>query len=394
MDEEIKIGDDLDVEINNKPAEKKVTRLEEEIKIEEESRKLNKDNIKNFEKSQKPKKSLKKKVIAWCLGASIFIGAAVGAAFGIKNKIDDNKYGNGRYAREIQTRYEQVDKNLHSRLYDVSPSYFFSREFNVNYLRFDEKEQGADLKIFAYEEHHTGGGNLIQSQLCYTFNVLQEYYESLVNAEEGNNMLAYLDALNKVVETMKFDNYTENDPLYFIYDKYEKIETRNYDKLNDLLNLDFENDNIVRQIGFLPYHIEVSNRIDDEETGITTYTYKLSGISYCETKTESKDKIKKNDNLLIASNYDKNHVKTYLRDIEFTSTLETSGLDYVMKSRMFGDFLMYLDGVKTKDDIQVKTTYFQETNIFEEYMKMKETKNFNYQKPANLNIDEYINSTK
>lgn len=394
MDEEIKIGDDLDVEINNKPAEKKVTRLEEEIKIEEESRKLNKDNIKNFEKSQKPKKSLKKKVIAWCLGASIFIGAAVGAAFGIKNKIDDNKYGNGRYAREIQTRYEQVDKNLHSRLYDVSPSYFFSREFNVNYLRFDEKEQGADLKIFAYEEHHTGGGNLIQSQLCYTFNVLQEYYESLVNAEEGNNMLAYLDALNKVVETMKFDNYTENDPLYFIYDKYEKIETRNYDKLNDLLNLDFENDNIVRQIGFLPYHIEVSNRIDDEETGITTYTYKLSGISYCETKTESKDKIKKNDNLLIASNYDKNHVKTYLRDIEFTSTLETSGLDYVMKSRMFGDFLMYLDGVKTKDDIQVKTTYFQETNIFEEYLKMKETKNFNYQKPADLNIDEYINSTK
>lgn len=394
MDEEIKIGDDLDVEINNKPAEKKVTRLEEEIKIEEESRKLNKDNIKNFEKSQRPKKSLKKKVIAWCLGASIFIGAAVGAAFGIKNKIDDNKYGNGRYAREIQTRYEQVDKNLHSTLYDVSPRYFFSDEFNVNYLRFDEKEQGADLKVFAYEEHHTGGGNLIQSQLCYTFNVLQEYYESLVNAEEGNNMLAYLDALNKVVETMKFDNYTENDPLYFIYDKYEKIETRNYDKLNDLLNLDFENDNIVRQIGFLPYHIEVSNRIDDEETGITTYTYKLSGISYCETKTESKDKIKKNDNLLIASNYDKNHVKTYLRDIEFTSTLETSGLDYVMKSRMFGDFLMYLDGVKTKDDIQVKTTYFQETNIFDEYMKMKETKNFNYQKPADLNIDEYINSTK
>ena len=394
MDEEIKIGDDLDVEINNKPAEKKVTRLEEEIKIEEESRKLNKDNIKNFEKSQKPKKSLKKKVIAWCLGASIFIGAAVGAAFGIKNKIDDNKYGNGRYAREIQTRYEQVDKNLHSTLYGVSPRYFFSDEFNVNYLRFDEKEQGADLKVFAYEEHHTGGGNLIQSQLCYTFNVLQEYYESLVNAEEGNNMLAYLDALNKVVETMKFDNYTENDPLYFIYDKYEKIETRNYDKLNDLLNLDFENDNIVRQIGFLPYHIEVSNRIDDEETGITTYTYKLSGISYCETKTESKDKIKKNDNLLIASNYDKNHVKTYLRDIEFTSTLETSGLDYVMKSRMFGDFLMYLDGVKTKDDIQVKTTYFQETNIFDEYMKMKETKNFNYQKPADLNIDEYINSTK
>lgn len=393
MDEEIKIGDDLDVEVNNKPAEKKVTRLEEEIKIEEESRKLNKDNIKNFEKSQKPKKSLKKKVIAWCLGASIFIGAAVGAAFGIKNKIDDNKYGNGRYAREIQTRYEQVDKNLHSTLYGVSPSYFFSREFNVNYLRFDEKEQGADLKIFAYEEHHTGGGNLIQSQLCYTFNVLQEYYESLVNAEEGNNMLAYLDALNKVVETMKFDNYTENDPINFL-DGYRTLEKKDYDKINNLLNLDFENDNIVRQIGFLPYHIEVSNRIDDEETGITTYTYKLSGISYCETKTESKDKIKKSDNLLIASNYDKNHVKTYLRDIEFTSTLETNGLDYRMKNRMLGDFFMYLAGVKTKDDIQVKTTYFQETNIFDEYMKMKETKNFNYQKPADLNIDEYINSTK
>ncbi len=393
MDEEIKIGDDLDVEINNKPAEKKVTRLEEEIKIEEESRKLNKDNIKNFEKSQRPKKSLKKKVIAWCLGASIFIGAAVGAAFGIKNKIDDNKYGNGRYAREIQTRYEQVDKNLHSRLYDVSPRYFFSREFNVNYLRFDEKEQGADLKIFAYEEHHTGGGNLIQSQLCYTFNVLQEYYESLVNAEEGNNMLAYLDALNKVVETMKFDNYTENDPINFL-DGYRTLEKKDYDKINNLLNLDFENDNIVRQIGFLPYHIEVSNRIDDEETGITTYTYKLSGISYCETKTESKDKIKKSDNLLIASNYDKNHVKTYLRDIEFTSTLETSGLDFKMKNRMLGDFFMYLAGVKTKNDIQVKTTYFQETNIFEEYLKMKETKNFNYQKPADLNIDEYINSTK
>ena len=394
MDEEIKIGDDLDVEINNKPAEKKVTRLEEEIKIEEESRKLNKDNIKNFEKSQKPKKSLKKKVIAWCLGASIFIGAAVGAAFGIKNKIDDNKYGNGRYAREIQTRYEQVDKNLHSRLYGVSPRYFFSDEFNVNYLRFDEKEQGADLKVFADTKYNNFTGDVFESQVCYTFNVLQEYYESLVNAEEGNNMLAYLDALNKVVETMTFDNYKESHHLSFLNTKYREIEKKDYDKINNLLNLDFENDNIVRQIGFLPYHIEVSNRIDDEETGITTYTYKLSGISYCETKTESKDKIKKSDNLLIASNYDKNHVKTYLRDIEFTSTLETSGLDSIMETRMFGDFLMYLDGVKTKDDIQVKTTYFQETNIFEEYLKMKETKNFNYQKPADLNIDEYINSTK
>lgn len=394
MDEEIKIGDDLDVEINNKPAEKKVTRLEEEIKIEEESRKLNKDNIKNFEKSQKPKKSLKKKVIAWCLGASIFIGAAVGAAFGIKNKIDDNKYGNGRYAREIQTRYEQVDKNLHSRLYDVSPRYFFSDEFNVNYLRFDEKEQGADLKVFADQKHNTAGGINRDGQVCYTFNVLQEYYESLVNAEEGNNMLAYLDALNKVVETMTFDNYKESHHLSFLNTKYREIEKKDYDKINNLLNLDFENDNIVRQIGFLPYHIEVSNRIDDEETGITTYTYKLSGISYCETKTESKDKIKSGDNLLIASNYDKNHVKTYLRDIEFTSTLETSGLDSIMETRMFGDFLMYLDGVKTKDDIQVKTSYFQETNIFDEYMKMKETKNFKYQKPADLNIDEYINSTK
>lgn len=111
---EKKIEGDLDVESKataNQP-KPSVGKLDAEIEAQINSRKLKeveqkseasqKDNVKNFAKSQKQKKSLKKRVLAWALGIGIFAGAAAGATMGIKNYVEDQTTGDGAYRNAIQ----------------------------------------------------------------------------------------------------------------------------------------------------------------------------------------------------------------------------------------------------------------------------------------------------
>jgi len=398
MDEEIKITNDMDVEIVDEQKNSvQPTRLEKEIKLEEESRKLNKDNIENFKKSQKPKKSLKKKIIAWALGAGIFAGAVAGGVVAYKGaNSDQNKYIN-----EVKSRYEMVDETLTEQVNRNTKYGILTSNKQINAIRFnDPTDDSVQLEVY-YE----GDAYNIASQRwrnfygSATFKVLINYYNALVEAEQSSNVLLYLDALNEVFKNMQYENSEIHDKIDFLTDFSRSEE--NFIKINELFKLDFQHDEIIRQIGFLPYNISLVQESKDasDPDHAYKYTYKLSGISYCEVKSESSETIKQSDHIVITSGYNKNHVKAFYRDITISADepLQYGRPNYA--TRLSGDInMLFVDSktrrAKTIDDFDVQTTYFQETNIFEEFLNMKETGNFNYEIPSNFNIIDYLESTK
>lgn len=368
-DIEVKTENDLNTEIGNQEIKTENATLEEEIKIEEESRKLNKDNVKNFEKSQKPKKSLKNKIISWALGLGVLAGSVAGGVSIYKNNFSEK----AKYNKEIQTKFEQVDATLTERIYRDTDYKIFDSNQKIEYLRFnDESGEEKILEVFFEgDKVNQASGRNYSYDGSATYKVLEEYYNSLVDAEESNNMLTYLDALNQVFETMEYQKSEIHDKIEWT--NAEKTE-ENVAKINELFALDFEDDNIVKQVGFLPYNIEVIEWNSDDENHNVTYTYKIHGISYCETKNESKTTVQNNDDLIMNSDYDKSHIETYYRDITFSSCCHFGRFEPDKFDRLQGDILMYIDGLYSKDDISIKTTYFQKTDLFENYNLIKEGK--------------------
>lgn len=355
------------------------TSLEEEIKIEEESRKLNNDNVENFKKAQQPKK-LKNKILAWILGGSIFAGAVAGSTLLYKDQTD----GNGAYNNEIQKRYEQVDEKLTKRLcedtqFDAIQN---SQICQVKFL--DNKEEETKLRIIYKGNYESGDA----TKGIAVYNILEDYYNSLVNAEEEGNVLYYLDALEKIFEEMQFIGGNLYEPvscdlLGLGIGKSEE----NANKFNELFALENnEDENIIRQVGFLPYDVEIVDFHVNNENHQYTYTYRITGISYCETKDESGDNIDFNEDLIRNSEYDKTHIKTYHRDILFSS-VHTNEYGIDMNLRLSGDiWLIMLD---MNEQYKIETTLFEETNLIDLFKKLKDRK-FNFEKPEDFNIKDYI----
>ena len=339
---------------------------------------LKTEQVEEFKKSQKPKKKLVNKIIAWALGAAVFAGAVVGAGFLIKDKIpktDD-------YNLAIQTKFEQVDEILCNKL-GLDSAYEVLENRKITSIEFlDPTEEDCDLKIY-YEGLRTVDNSEVTSYAI--FNVLIDYYNKLVTAEETGNMLYYLDALNEV---FKYMDYVEAPtPIAEIPLTLPKVTEENINVFNEIFNINnVNNPEIVRQVGFLPYHIKVIQNDYDKEKHKFIYTYEISGISYCETKSESTCEIDDNDKLIIASNYNKNKIKAYNRVMTFTSyTQNSDGLD--VYARLKGDIYKVIDGVN--NPYTVETTYFKEVNLFEAYKNMMKG-NFNFEKPEDFNLKEYI----
>lgn len=391
---EKKIEGDLDVESkpNANQSKPSVGKLDAEIEAQKNARKLKeveqkteeaqKDNVKNFAKSQKQKKSLKKRVLAWALGIGIFAGAAAGATMGIKNYVDDQTTGNGAYINVIQSRYEKVDETLTRRINEDTYSSIINKKITT--IKFDEPTQ-EDVQLELYID---GDYNNEQHQGKAIYNVLLNYYNSLVDAEESGNMISYLDALNQVFENMDFVNCNFNEKIKPI--KYNGCTEDKSEKINELFTLDFEKDGIVKQVAFLPYRIEVLKYELNNEDSKFYYTYKISGISYCQTAEENNDTIEQSDYLVSDKTYNPNHIKAYYRDIEYSSSIiANKHSDQV--SELQYDIVDFVNNLKTKSEIEIKTTYFEETNVFnvmKEYENMKKG-NFDYQKPDNVDMSEY-----
>ena len=124
MDEEIKYTDDLEVE--------KVENSYKTVSLKESDLEL-KDN-RSSNKKQKTKKGLKTKIIAWALGLGVFAGGIAGASAGIKAYKEYNTTGNGAYNKILEDKFEQVHKNLYSRLSYACSDYKKVKHINTKPL--------------------------------------------------------------------------------------------------------------------------------------------------------------------------------------------------------------------------------------------------------------------
>lgn len=349
------------------------TKLEEEIKEQEKNRTLN-----YFKKSIKPKKSLKNKFLAWGLGVSIFLGAVAGTGA----IINDQTNGNGAYNREIEKKFEMVDNTLNKAMEDT----FYAELENskINGIYFEEPvDDTVNLKIF-YEGLYQEVSQKALLQTFAEFEAKIEYYENLIKAEESNNMLYYLDCLNEL-----FANMEKQDVFYGLNNITMKLPENTVENIavfNNIFNVDnVKNDDIVRQIGFNPYYVRLVEQQSTKNPDKTYYTYKIYGVSYCETVSESSAFIKQSDKLIMAEDYDKNHVKAFNRVITFTSSTNESLI--LEDKRLSGDIYKIIDGVN--NPYTVTDEYFNEVDVFNNYYKMLDG-NKKFEKPKDLNIKQYL----
>lgn len=395
---EMKVENDLDVETKNEMVtvenqKPEISKLDKEIEEDKKTKVLEnvkrqaeidaKNNAKNFAKSQKPKKSLKKRVLAWVLGAGIFAGAAAGATIGIKNYVEDQTTGDGAYQNAIRSRYERVDDTLTKRLRWDTSIYTF-KDTKITQLRFEEPgNEDVVLNIYTdFVEDNYVSGKIINHTGHTIYKVLIDYYNTLVDAENSNNMISYLDALNEVFENMQFESHSASRKIDF---DLASLGENAGEKLSELFALDLEKEGVVKQIGFLPYRIEVIDWNYNLETREFAYSYKISGISYCETTFESSEQIVNNENLILSNNVTSKNIKTYNRDILISSKtftdLDTRG-DIIIQ-----DLKDYIAGIK--NDFEVKTTFFEEANIYDamkDFMSMREG-DFDYKKPEDVDMN-------
>lgn len=400
MEEEIKIYDDYTIEIpsneietdlnNNLKKSKDLKTLEKndgipyekldkEIRMQEESRKLSRDNISNFAKSQKPKKA-KNKVLLWSALGAVIASAAVGGGLYLAKNPDTIK--TYKYNRQIEKVYKEADETIKDKIFDTTALI----NANVDMIRIQEPKEDANFtNVFVYYSGNSFG--LPSDEIrCFldTYRTQVKYYNSLVSAEESGDMLSYISCLNEIFNNMRL---VSKDQSYIQMSSYAgKIEDtkENQDKINDLFALDFENEDIIRQIGFLP-----TSMLDgtlkysyNKENGEIKYTLKIGGISYCETKSESYDVISNGDGLVMTSdNYDSNHVKAYYREFEFSSSVSVESFNDFVGYRSFcEDVIKFLSGEKTKNDIKIKTVNFEETNVLDNFLEMRDG-NFNFKLP-------------
>lgn len=344
----------------------------------EENRKIHKESVKKFKKSQKPKRNLKKTLLSWILGVAIFVGAVAGVTLIYKDKTE----GKSAYNREIQRKYAQVDKVLTERLREDTRIDAI-RNGHLCELKFLEPEESETKLRIIYEGNYDDGE---KTKGIAIYNVLENYYNALVEAEETTNVLYYLDALNTIFKEMTLvdEDLYRPIPCDLLGLGIGKSE-ENSNKFNEIFALDnIEDPNIIRQVGFLPYDIEVVD-FHVSEPHKYSYTYRITGLSYCETKTESKDKLSNNENFILSSDYDKNHIKIYQRDILFSSTHTNPG-GITLSRRLSGDIWAIIDG--RNEPYTIKTILFEDKNL----MDLFETLKFSYtkfEKPENFDLKEY-----
>ena len=334
-----------------------------------------KENINDSRKKSKLKKVLLTTIITLILCGSIVIGGIVG----VKAYIDYNTTGDGAYNKILEEKFGDTNGILFDKI-----SHSLSRSQTIKHIKFCDDNK---LEIYYDQETTNPVYKNVDYYNCYaTFEYDNKYYDSLINAEKPDNLIDYLDALNNLFTSMRY----VNQEMYFEHDFISKLDgsEETIKKLSELFKLETKDDSIVKQIGFSPYDIHTIKLEKNDDSRTVSYSFKLSGISYCQTKYESFDVIKPSKELLIDKSYDKKHVKTYYRD------MIVSGIYYFTNNIPLKDELLrieldsYINGNK---NLEVETTYFDSVNIFDKFFKMNNVKKFNYKKPSDLELTQYSN---
>lgn len=334
-----------------------------------------KEKINNSHEEKTNKKTLITIIFLVVLCSAIIVGGIIG----YKVCKEYNTTGDGAYNKILEEKFEQTNKILYSRL-----SYACDDYKKVKHINFCDNNY---LEIFYDGETLNPVYKTMDYHNCYAiFEYANEYQERLVNNEKNNNLIDYLDSLSNLFTTMRYVKSEMSSKIDFI-SKLDNSE-ESIKKLSELFKLETKDDSIVKQIGFSPYDIHTIKLEKNDDSRTVSYSFKLSGISYCQTKYESFDVIKPSKELLIDKSYDKKHIKTYYRD------MIVSGIYYFTNNIPLKDELLrieldsYINGNK---NLEVETTYFDSVNIFDKFFKMNNVKKFNYKKPSDLDLTQYSN---
>lgn len=352
--------------------------LDKEIDEQNAQRKLQNKKLAKKEKRAKARK----RFISGMLGLIATAGVAGLAYSTVKGSVG--------YNGEVNASYAKVMKNLNRRLEDCPDWEEFDNPVIQDFYFEDNDEE--NVKFIVRVDGLASERSRVYRQGKFIFDVLREYYENLLEAEENDNALMYMDSLFDIIKNMK---HTDSTFEYYIEFSDPIKKEEDAQKILDLFELDIQQEGVKRQIGFLPYYIECVSWETNTETGRKEYEYKISGVSYCETEDRNSDKIKdhrENQTLVMESQYDKHHIKAFYREISYKSSVSIDK-EIMKNTRLSGDLISYLLGRKTKEDFEIKTTYFDETTIFDDYLKMKDGKRW-HKMPEDFDLIKYRKERK
>ncbi len=291
------------------------------------------------------------------------------------------------YTDTVRKKYEQVSENLEQKMFDIN-YYSVLDNRQITQLVFNDDNAETTLKVFYEGEDPIRNNKPVFGYAL--FDISTEHYQNLISAKQQNNMLYYLDALNNIFDEMSLiENPMSQEviPMTLPEDTPENIE-----KVMDMFAIEDEvkPDGVIRQIGFMPYHIEVANFTYDEDTVIRKYSYKISGISYCEVNEESSYSVEQSDKLIIESDYKNKNIKAYNREFIYSSSIEAPrGFD--INVRIMYDIRLMI--ISEKDPYTIETTYLKEVSLMDEYNKMKKG-DFNFEEPDGFDLNAYLKAEK
>lgn len=166
-----------------------------------------------------------------------------------------------KFNKEVQTAYVQCMDTLRSRYFDTVA---------IKGFRFFEpstKDGSATVEVFS--TYRLPSGNL--EYIDTIFEVANKYYKALKEAEDGDDVMAYIEALNECFKNMQFkDEQVSYTPLETTFNEEETI------KFNEMFSLKNEG---LNQIGFLPQFVDLSNQVKLED-GSNDVTYTFKGYSF------------------------------------------------------------------------------------------------------------------
>ena len=105
--------------------------------------------------------------------------------------------GDKAYNDAIKTRFQQVQETLTKRLYE-NTNYVNWTNREITHVKFLEtKEEIANIQV--YYKGTLSNEYLTSDRSGFAkFNILNNYYSALVEAESRGNVLYYLDTLNEI----------------------------------------------------------------------------------------------------------------------------------------------------------------------------------------------------
>lgn len=278
--------------------DKKLVEIEEEVEIEQEIpySVLNEKELK-LKKEQEKSKAKKKGKRGIALFLSLLMLGSVG--YGAKKVYDgsDLKYNN-----EIKSAYTQTLKNL---------SYRLSNSAVINGFRFfDPTTKDGPALVEVYATHTIES---YSHDMQYNFEIANNYYKALKQAEEDGDIKAYVSALNDCFENMKkVDEIFSNSPKNTTLNEEEAI------KFNEMFSL---NSLGLNQVGFLPQFIGLTSNVKKED-GTRDIAYTFKGLSFVRVnKGEGYDILPSNmNNAVLTEKLDAKKIDDDIKVYEVTYT--------------------------------------------------------------------------